>query len=261
MSDWIAKAARAGYAAKGLVYFMVGLFSATAAFQSGGSSATDSTGAVRTLASSSWGMVLLALIAFGLVGYVLWRAVQTVADPEDKGDDAKGLATRSVYAFSAIAYGLLAWTAITALIGGTSGGGSGTSEEASQALLRLPGGRWMLGVLGIVVIARAVAEARKAFSGDFQEKLEHDLGGEARRWMVGIGRFGLSARALVFLVIGGFFIHAAWIQSSDEARGLEGALETMQRYGGPWLMGGVAVGLAAYGVYQWTKAAYRRMPD
>lgn len=263
MKSWIETAGRAGYAAKGLVYVVVGVLSAMAAFGSGSSGATDSSGAVRTLATSWWGSVLLAFVAVGLIGYVLWRAVQTFVDPENKGDDGKGLTTRAVYAASGVAYGLLAWTAIQALVGGVSGGGgSGASNsEASQALLRLPGGRWMLGILGVVVIGRAFAEARKALSADFQKKLEADLGAEARRWVIRIGRFGLSARALVFVIIGGFFIHAAWIRSSEEARGLEGALEAMSQYGGPALMGFVALGLASYGVFQWTKAAYRRMPD
>lgn len=261
MSDWIAKAGRAGYAAKGLVYVLIGALTAMAAFTPSGDSATDSSGVVRTLSTSGWGSLLLALVLVGLVGYVVWRAVQTLLDPEGKGNDPKGLLTRAVYAFSGLAYGLLAWTAAQALMGSGGGGGSETSEETSQALLQLPGGRWMLGILGLVVVGRAVAEARKALSGDFHEKLASELGGEARRWLIRIGRIGLSARAVVFLVIGGFFLHAAWIRSSDEARGLEGALETMREHGGPWLMALVAMGLGAYGVFQWTKAAYRRMPD
>ena len=259
MTDTIKWAARAGYAAKGLIYVAIGVLAALAAFGEGG--VADSTEAIRRMAQSLGGQVTLSVMAVGLVAYVLWRAVQTFADPEGKGNDTKGLLTRSVYAGSGIAYGLLAVTVIQALLQGGNPRGGNSSEEASQALLALPGGRWALGLVGLIILGRGIAEGRKAVSADFRKKLTSDMGFEVSLWAVRVGRTGLAARSLVFLTMGAFFVHAAWVRSSEQARGLEGVLATMQQVGGPVLLGAVAVGLFCYGLYQWVKAAYRRLPD
>ncbi|HZD03304.1 MAG TPA: DUF1206 domain-containing protein, partial [Longimicrobiales bacterium] len=60
--------------------------------------------------------------------------------------------------------------------------------------------------------------------------------------------------------IGGFLVNAAATSDPSQAQDLEGALTTLarQRYG-PWLMGALALGLVAYGVFQVAKARYRRI--
>jgi hypothetical protein len=68
----------------------------------------------------------------------------------------------------------------------------------------------------------------------------------------------MAARGVVFGIIGAFLILAAWRYNATEARGLEGALETLRRQPlGQWLLAAVALGLVAYGVFQFVKARYR----
>src|SRR5579872_514931 len=88
--------ARVGYAAKGIVYLIIGGLSAKVALGEGGS-ATDRNGALRAIHEQPFGRFLLAIVAIGLVGYALWSLIQALVDPEHEGTDAKGLAARVGY--------------------------------------------------------------------------------------------------------------------------------------------------------------------
>jgi hypothetical protein len=86
--------ARAGYAAKGVVYLIVGFFALTAAYRGG--QTMGSKDALRSILSEPYGQVLLAVVALGLAGYSLWCFVRALLDPEQEGRDAKGLAKRAL---------------------------------------------------------------------------------------------------------------------------------------------------------------------
>lgn len=61
-------------------------------------------------------------------------------------------------------------------------------------------------------------------------------------------------------MIGGFLVRAALTHDSTEAKGLGGALQNLhgQAYG-PWLLGMVAIGLIAFGLFELVQARYRRI--
>ena len=96
--------ARFGYVAKGFVYGAIGILALMTAFSVGGGKTTGTSGALQSIAQQPFGQILLILIAIGLVGYVIWRLVEAVNDPEDKGTDAKGIFSRLGYLVSGIAY-------------------------------------------------------------------------------------------------------------------------------------------------------------
>ena len=76
----------------------------------------------------------------------------------------------------------------------------------------------------------------------------------------GVGILGHLARCVVFGLIGAFLVRAAWEFDSKEARGLDGSLlEVAQQPYGGFLLGAVAVGLIAYGLYCFVQARYRRI--
>ncbi|HEX7958198.1 MAG TPA: DUF1206 domain-containing protein, partial [Pyrinomonadaceae bacterium] len=95
-SPWIERLARFGYAAKGVVYVLVGALAALAAF--GGGGPTDSRGALTQVVRQPYGRALLAVVAAGLAGYALWRLVQGLRDTEEKGSGLKGISIRFGYA-------------------------------------------------------------------------------------------------------------------------------------------------------------------
>ena len=62
-------------------------------------------------------------------------------------------------------------------------------------------------------------------------------------------------------VVGTFLIRAALEYDPQQARGLGGALQTLaQQPLGPWLLGAVALGLVAYGLFMLSVARYRHIP-
>ena len=85
---------------------------------------------------------------------------------------------------------------------------------------------------------------------------------QTKEWTIRFGRFGLAARGIVFGVIGIFLIIAALQHNPDQAKGLGGALgELSQQPYGQILLGVVAMGLIAYGIYTLAEARYRRMVE
>ncbi len=86
------------------------------------------------------------------------------------------------------------------------------------------------------------------------------FGEDVGSWAHPVCRFGLTARGFVFVIIGLFFGYAAWTFDPDKARGLSGALGSLenQPYGTILLMV-VAVGLFAFGVYSILEMFYRRI--
>lgn len=259
--DWIEKLARIGYATKGIVYVIVGVLALQAAFGAGGS--TEGTrGAIREIGDEPFGQILLVLTAIGLLGYSLWRFVQAALDVEREGSDAEGIGKRIGYAISGLAYVFLAWTAASIVFGWGSSGSGNSRQEWTATLMAQPFGRWIVGIIGVVIIGVGLHHFYRAYKAKFMEEYKTGMmERKEEKWARRIGQFGLSARGIVFCLIGTFFIQAALQAQPSEAQGLSGALETLaaQPYG-PWLLGLVAAGLVAYGVYCFSRARYRYFP-
>lgn len=262
---WVEWAARVGYAAKGVVYAVIGVLAVGQAFGSWGD-ASGSHGALRTIASGPFGQVLIGAMALGLVGHVAWRMVQSFLDPEGKRKDGgmKRIATRLFYFLSAVVYGALAYYAIQLLLGsgggsggGAGGGGAGGSGQGRVAgLMSRPWGVWLVGLVGVGIIARGMVQLVKAYTESFRDKITSFQLGPARSdWVLKASRIGLTARGVVFGIIGGYAVYAAVTHDPAQTRGLEGALQTMRDQ--PWLLGAVGAGLVCYALYQWVKARYR----
>src|SRR5689334_15475851 len=66
--------ARLGYAAKGLVYLIVGVLAVRVAIDDGGKT-TDNRGALQTIYHQPFGQFLLGVTIAGLIGYALWSLI------------------------------------------------------------------------------------------------------------------------------------------------------------------------------------------
>jgi hypothetical protein len=260
-SPWFERFARFGYAAKGVVYLVAGALSLRAAFGLGGAP-TDSRGALQQIVTEPFGKVMLILIGVGLIGYVLLRLVQAVMDPEHKGRDAQGIATRTGYLISAAVYAGLAWTAVQ-LAYGT--GGTGTSGTQSQSwvsqLFALPFGHWLIGIVGLAVIGGGLYQLYQAYRTNFSERFNwSQMNTQERLWAVRLGRLGLAARGVVQGVVGIFLVQAALLVDPRKVQGADGALQMLaQPPFGLWAVAVVAAGLAAYGIYMLAAARYARI--
>jgi hypothetical protein len=81
-----------------------------------------------------------------------------------------------------------------------------------------------------------------------------------RHWIKWIGSFGHLARMVVFGLVGVFLIKAAVDYNPDNAVSLDGALAKLAHASyGPLLLGIVAAGLIAFGIYSLSDARYRRL--
>jgi hypothetical protein len=260
MSDRLPLLARAGYAARGFIYLVVGGLAALAAWGSGGRT-TDGKGALTELLGAPFGKVLLGAVAVGLVCYSAWRAAQALLDADHHGTDFKGLAVRAGLGVSAVIHVGLAVFAVS-LIMGRAGAGSESGDQSSQEwtawLMSQPMGQWLVGLVGITIGVVGIAHLVKAWRARFARRFA--MGPDERRVIMPVSRFGLSARGVVFLIIGGFLVLAAVQQDPDQARGLSGALRSLQDQPYGWvLLAVVALGLMMFGAYSIIESIYRRI--
>ena len=263
VSPFVRKFARCGYAAKGLVYVIVGGMAAAVAFGRGGRT-TGSRGALQTLLEQPFGRVLLVLVAFGLACYAAWQFIRAVEDPEHEGADAKAVAKRVGLFVSGVIHVGLVIAAIGMLgggRGGADGSGDGSAQDWTARLMSYPLGQWLVAIVGMAIGGYGVHQLVRAYKADLDSQLVlAGLSAATQRWVRRVSRFGMAARGVVFGIIGLFLVLAAWRQNPSEARGLGGALRSLQEQGyGPWLLGLVALGLIAYGIYEFVLARYRRI--
>lgn len=252
---------RLGYAAKGAVYLIIGVLAVQAAMGDGGQT-TDQSGALGHIAQMPFGKVMLGVLIVGLLGYALWRAVQGLMDTENEGSEPKGLFKRAMYVGIGGIYVGLALSAIQLLMGAGSGSGSTEKTQGWTAwLMSQPFGDWLVGLVGLAVAANGIAQFYRAFKSNLTEDLHlTDVGARHADLVTKIGRAGYAARGVAFLMIGGFLVGAAIHHNPGEAQGLDGILATLAAQPfGPYLLGLVAAGLAAYGLFALVEARYRRM--
>ncbi|MEO1093497.1 MAG: DUF1206 domain-containing protein [Cyanobacteria bacterium J06638_28] len=260
-AQWIEWLARFGYAAKGVVYSLVGILAFQAAFNWGGK-VTGSKGTFQTIASQPFGSVLLFLVALGLIGYVVWRFVQAIYDPEHAEEGAETIGRRLSYAVSGLIYGSLAFAALRIVFGsGSSSGGGNSSSEQTATLLSQPFGQWLVGLVGAASAGYGFYCIYRGIKTKFRKKLKlAEMGQTEEDWAIRIGRFGLIAKGIVSVIVGYFFVQAARFANPEQAKTTEGALQSIQQQPfGAFLMGIVALGLLAYGIHMIVQARYRRI--
>jgi hypothetical protein len=254
---WVAPLARTGHATKGVVYVLVGGLAVLAAAGQGGK-VSGSEGAVRTIGEQPFGRLLLVAAAVGLCAYALYRLLQAALNLEgDRG--AKGAYKRLGFAFSGLAYGALAFLAVQ-LVRGRSHRGPGTRGWAAEVLAQ-PLGEVLIGGVGLVLIGHGLFQLYSAVVAKFPERLDTAaMGPTARTWGVRVGRFGLAARGVVFGIIGYHLVKAALSSSASGIRDFGGVLrEIGSQPNGRVMLGVVAAGLAAYGLYMFVCARWARI--
>ena len=252
---------RLGYVVRGLIYGIIGVL-ALQVVTGGGGALTDTQGAIAYIGKSPLGNLLLFVVLAGLIGYGLWGLIRAVVDPLHKGSDAKGIAARIGYAISGVSYLLLGFVTYNLIKGrATTGSQTAQTQQFMGALLSKPWGAWVALVISFIVIAVGLSYIYQGLNAQFDKQYDpYALSNEQRKWMIRLGRFGTAARGVVFALVGAFLFLAAYRHDPSQAQGIDGALAALlhQPYG-PFLLGVVALGLIAFGLYSAMSGVWLRL--
>jgi uncharacterized protein DUF1206 len=254
---------RFGDACYGVVHLVVAWLALQIAF---GDKATeaDQRGAVTTIAAQPFGSVLLWMVAIGLIAFGIWQLLAAatgfgwVAGKRKRTMRRLSAAGRAVVVLAIAAFTL---RMLTGQSGGSGSGGSGSGQQEMTArLLALPAGRVLVIVIGLGVVAAAVLSGRRGVRKTFLEDL--DLAGVStgtRSWVRWLGMVGYVAKGVAYLVIGVLLCTAGIHVDPSRAGGLDKALRTLAAQPfGIVLLVAVAIGFAAFGVYSFADARWRR---
>lgn len=258
-SDFIEALMRAGYAARGVVYLIVGGIAFFAAVNGG--EAEGSTGALAFLVRQPFGMALLSIVAAGLFAYTAWRFVDGVMDLENEGDNAEGYASRAGQLLSGATHAVLGVTAVSIILNGADSqndGGRNSAESWTAMLIDNPLGRAVILAAGAVTVGVGIYLFIKAYKAAYKSKIRQT---ETTQKLAPVIRFGLVAHGVVLLIIGGLITWAGLTHDPDKAAGLEEALRILETQTfGRTLLGLAGAGLAGFAVYCFVMARYRIVP-
>ena len=258
-SPWVERLARFGLVAQGISFGLVAVLAIEVALRKGGK-ATDREGALKTIADDPVGKPIVIGLAIGFGAYAVWRLAQVFLghDVEEPGGRKKWGKRLGSLGKAAI-YGFLCWAAVSILVGGD--GGSGKEADATAGILEWPAGRWLVAAIAAAIAAAALWNFYRGISGRYKKQLKTgEMSAAELRWTSRIAAVGLFARAVVFGIISWFFFKTAAEYDPKQARGLDGALRQLAHEAyGEWLLGVVAAGLMAYGVFCLIQARYREV--
>jgi hypothetical protein len=254
----IDRVARFGFAAKGVVTIMVGGLALRYAIGWGGR-VTGPEGAIQSLLEEPLGPIILAVLALGLAGYAVWMLLAAIMDAEHKGSGFRGLAERVAFLVTGVGYALLAYAGVRLLSGRSSGGGQGLDDLAA-AVLTPRAGRWLVGLVGVIVMTAGLLQLRLGITGGFRNSLRRDLSRGERMLLVVVGGVGYVALGILSLIVGYSLVEVAVDYNPSEAAGWDEALWLLSRLeAGRRLLGVVSTGLILYGFYSVLLVRYRAL--
>jgi len=245
-SEAVGWAGRLGLVAKGVPYVLIAYLALLVVFGERSSTA-DRTGALRSVSDTTTGRAILIALAAGFVGYALWRFAQGALNRDDDGWPKRlgELAKGALYLG-------FAYSTIRIL---TAPGTTTNERKETANAFDLPLGRYVVYAVGAGFAGAAVWNAYRGVTRKFMKDMR-----TSKDWVEWVGVAGHLARGVVWGVVAWFLIKAAYEYESNEAVGLDGALaKLLQREYGDWILGFVAAGLAAYGLFCFAQARYREV--
>jgi hypothetical protein len=256
-SSFVSGLARVGFLARGVLYALVGILAVQIALGRAHQQA-DQSGAVRLMAATPFGSVILWLLVAGFAGMTLWRLTEAIwgaAGPDGRKPSRRlGSLGRAVL-YSVLTYGILKY----ALGVGAPPSSNKQSRDLTAAALRYPGGRIILTIVGVVIIAAGLALMYQAWHRRFLRNMRMGSASAAtRKAVTRLGQIGGVARGAVFVTVGIFLAIAAIDAKPGQAKGIDSGLRVLAHTPlGSWLLVLVAVGLVLFGAFSCSEARWR----
>lgn len=256
---------RAGYVTRGAIYLLVGVIALQISAGRGGQA--DRGGALTQIAAKSYGSYVLWLLVAGFAGLALSRLSAAVfsgaahrtpgRDRDETADRLKALAGAALYGFFCVSTARLVMGASST----ATANGNGQSKSLTAQVMSHGGGRVLIGLVGVGVVVVGVMLARDGWTKKFLKQLDLAHVTPRTRAVVGVlGTVGGIARGAVIALAGIFFVIAAVMFAPTKAEGMDGTLRAFAHTpAGPVLLGIVALGLIAFGVYSCCEARWRRV--
>jgi Domain of Unknown Function (DUF1206) len=253
--EWLA---RVGFLVKGVLYMVIGALALQVAAHAGGR-VTGTRGALTTVLGQPFGRTLLLVVVVGLLGYAAWRILQGVFDPDRLGHDWRGLAIRASFVVRGVVHAMLGRQAFRLYRGLSASSGTSERKVATEAF-QWPLGDWLVVLAGLGLIGFAVQQVYAAITCRLERNLDvEEMRREAGEWAVGLSRFGVAARAVVFALLGWAIVVAGWFRDPSEVGTTASSFRTLAAQPGGlgrWLLGVAAAGFVAYGFYEIIHARY-----
>jgi hypothetical protein len=218
----------------------------------------DQLGALELLASKSYGLISLWLLGIGFAGYALWRlseaAFGVTGDGSGAGPRLQSLARAVIYAF----FGYQTFKIISGAGGGSQ---AARQEDLTASIMRHSGGRWLVGVVGLIIVIVGLALILEGVRRKFLKYLQlSPLSPGTRRTVEWLGVIGTAARGAVFALAGALVVDAAVTYKPAKAGGIDRALLTLRgQPAGEFLLIIAALGLIIFGAYALCEARWRRV--
>ena len=257
---WIERYARCGYAAKGIIYGSAGLLALFEVFGlSKDETVVGATGVIREIAAQPFGLVLSILLAISLMGYVIWRFIQAFLDPEHNSScNITDIVRRLGYACSGLVYASIAYSVIEILTEEAQEGDR-TADDWALIVMNQPMGRLLVGAAGLVFFFIGCYYFYRAIKAEFRKRFKrHKMSDVEKTWASIVGRVGIAARGVVYVVIGISAIRAAWDYDAEKVRTTEEALEFFNNNPtNEIVLGTLGFGFIAYGIHMAFQTKYR----
>lgn len=252
----MAALARFGLAARGFVYLTIGWLAVQIA-RGRGNHQANQRGALAEIAQHPFGVALLWVLGLGFAAYAVWRLSEAAFGTAAEGRKATAR-LRSLG--RGVVYAAFAFTTFSFIAGNANQNQSQQQAALTARIMRHSYGRWVVGAIGLVVVAVGLAliveGARKKFE---KHLMMHSLRGPAGALVIKLGVVGTIARGSVFALAGVLVVEAAVSFDPAKSTGLDGALRTLaDRPYGPWLLGVVALGLIAFGLFGFAESRWAK---
>jgi uncharacterized protein DUF1206 len=250
--------ARGGFICYGIIHLLFAWIALQVAFGSSNEE-SDQSGALQSLAGNGWGKALLVVIIIGMVALAIWQGFAAVIGVSGERT-AGAIAERVVAGIRAFLYVYLAWLAFN-VIRGAKASIADNQQNHSAGLMSHSGGRWLVGLIGLVVLGVGIGIAVYGAMRKFEKRLNtQQMNESVRKSTRRLGMAGYAAKGVAYAIAGVLVVVAAVTYDPDKARGLDAALKTLAGHPwGVWLLVLIGLGIAAFGVFCFSQAKYRKV--